>query len=79
MLPLCYSKKRLLSVLTILCVVWLRCRTESKLGRDINVTLTVSNVGDVAATEVVLSDKVRGPQFSITAGDPVTKFDSIAP
>jgi hypothetical protein len=47
-------------------------------GRDINITLSLTNVGDTPATDVVLSDKVRAPQFTVTAGEPVTKFDSIA-
>jgi hypothetical protein len=47
-------------------------------GRDVNITLTLTNVGDTAATDVVLSDKLRGPQFEVTAGEPVTKFDSVS-
>ncbi len=47
-------------------------------GRDVNVTLTVTNIGESAATDVVLSDKVRTQFFVLTGGEPVTKFDSIA-
>lgn len=47
-------------------------------GKDVNITLSITNVGDSAANDVVLSDKVRTQNFELKAGEPVTKFDSIA-
>ena len=47
-------------------------------GKDVNITLKITNVGQTPATDVVLSDKVRTQFFALTAGEPVTKFDTVA-